>query len=73
MEPEQKAKMDAAAAEAEKDFYEMFTNAFGGIKKGLAEDVQNLVTDWGKRHYMKCGYKRLGLIVSQRESFNSEV
>ena len=62
MDAEQKAKMDAAAAQAESEFYDT-----------LDEDTRKAVIGWASRHWQKAGYKRIGLIVSQRESFNSEV
>lgn len=67
MDPEQKAKMNAAAAEAEKEFYTMFADPTKHVVT-----VDELIA-WGKKHYPHCGYKRLGLIVSQRENFSKEV
>ena len=63
MTPEDKAKMNVAAGEAEKDFYD---NVF---EEGTPGDV----VEWAKRWYPKCGYKRLGLIISQRENFADSV
>ena len=50
-----------AASEAEKEFF------------NLDDKTRDAIVAWGQRHYPKCGYRKLGLIVSQRESFCEEV
>ncbi len=52
----------AKAIEAEKEFYDL----------PLDDKTRALIVDWGKRNYPKCGYRKLGLIISQRESFSEE-
>lgn len=52
-----------AAAEAEKEFHDL----------PLDDAARASIVNWGMRNYPKCGYRKLGLIVSQRESFSPTV